>query len=177
MKVTSRLLVIDTDIGRACGESERSSALRCLMTLQAVLKICHRVVLTETLNEEWRRHASHNRRFALWWSEMTDREKVMRIELGDSAELTEQLVRHGHTEDERKQIAKDVHLLAAALRGDLCILSMDERARRRYRQAASSLNEIASICWVNPSKESEGVIPWLEAGAPAESHRQLGNSG
>jgi hypothetical protein len=176
MKVASRLLVIDTDIARACGGSDRPPAPHCLSTLNAVLTICHRILLSEDLNAEWQRHAGRNRAFMRWLRQMFGRKKVRRVTLSDTSELAGKLVQEGASDEERKQIAKDVHLLTTALQGDLRILSMDDRARRRYSQAAASITRIASICWVNPAKEDEQAIPWLEAGAPADPHRQLGNS-
>ncbi|HEY6921968.1 MAG TPA: hypothetical protein VI653_00755 [Steroidobacteraceae bacterium] len=135
------------------------------------------VLLSETLREEWHKHAGRNKVFMRWLRQMFGRKKVDRLHLGDISELTGKIVQHGATEEEREQMAKDVHLLAAALRGNLCILSMDDRARRCYRKAARSIDSIADICWVNPANETEHVISWLAAGAPAETHRQLGSSG
>jgi hypothetical protein len=181
MKARSRLLVIDADIARACGDSDRPPAPQCVQTLNAVLQICHRVLVTDALNEEWHRHARGNKVFMRWLKGMIGRKKVARREVPEDPVLVRKVVQHGMTaganESEQVQIAKDVHLLAAALKGDQRILSLDDRARRRFQQAASAVAQIAGICWVNPVNENEGVLTWLEAGAPEEKHRQLGHSG
>ncbi|HLL52038.1 MAG TPA: hypothetical protein VK447_00745 [Myxococcaceae bacterium] len=181
MKAPSRLLVIDADIARACGSSDRPPAPQCVETLEAVLQICHRVLVTEALNEEWHRHAGRNKVFMRWLKGMFGRKKVVRRTVPEDLELVRKVVQAGMTvganEAEQAQVAKDVHLLAAALKGDERILSLDDRARRRFQQAASTVVQIAQICWVNPVNEDEGVLTWLEAGAPEEKHRQLGHSG
>ena len=64
-KVPSRVLVIDSSIARAAGDtSNHPTARNCCDFLQAVLDVCHRIALTDPLRDEWNKHQS---RFARTW--------------------------------------------------------------------------------------------------------------
>ncbi len=53
----SRRLVIDTTVAGAAGRySDFPSSKHCRDFLNATLEICHHVVMTPDLREEWRRH-------------------------------------------------------------------------------------------------------------------------
>ena len=66
-KVGSLLLVVDADILRAAGDSG-GHASKTREMLQAILQICHRVILSSEAQREWKKHASQFSRS--WWLAM-----------------------------------------------------------------------------------------------------------
>jgi hypothetical protein len=72
---------------------------------------------------------------------------------------------------------KDRPLIEAAHATDQRIASLDDRVPNHLKEHALSLNEVASICWVNPNAPNERSIAWLESGAPNEKFRILGYVG
>lgn len=69
---------------------------------------------------------------------------------------------------------KDVHLIEAALTSDGLVVALDETVRELFSIASKSVGEIENIIWVNPDKEDEKSMLWLETGARSEKHRRLG---
>jgi hypothetical protein len=67
--------VIDASIAHAAGEvSMHPTSRNCREFLQAVLVICHRMVLTPRIQQEWSKHES---RFARTWRKsMMARKKI-----------------------------------------------------------------------------------------------------
>ena len=68
------------------------------------------------------------------------------------------------------EMLKDVHLLEAALATDRRIVSNDDEARNSYK----GLPHVRLVLWINPSRQEETAVEWLNAGAKLERHRQLG---
>lgn len=84
---SSRRLVIDASIARASGGPGAVSptSKNCSDFLQAALDICHRVVLTTEILEEWNRHKS---KFASrWLASMFARKKANLIESTEDQNL------------------------------------------------------------------------------------------
>ena len=77
----------------------------------------------------------------------------------------------------RREMLKDVHLLEAALATDQTVTSLNEIDREHFQSACDSIDEIRHIVWVNPDKDEEGCLAWVEAGAPPDDHRKLGYKG
>src|SRR5215471_15279536 len=76
----SKRLVIDASVARAAGgeDADSPTAKYCRDFLKAVLSICHHVVMTPEISEEWKQHQS---RFTSQWRvSMEARKKVERIE-------------------------------------------------------------------------------------------------
>jgi len=168
-------LVIDSDVVQAAGgaEAQTETARLCRQFLQAVLEICHQVVLTATLGAEWKRHSSsfaRKRRVR-----MDARKKVLRPQPDDEVGVVVQKVL-SQVEDSNAQEAlrKDVHLIEAALVTDRIVIFRDETTRSVLRGVVSHVAELRKLVWVNPIRADEGAIDWLRDGAPADAHRQLG---
>ena len=70
-------------------------------------------------------------------------------------------------------VRKDIHLIHAALAADRSIVSCDETARQLFGNASSTVPDLSPIVWVNPDREEEKPIQWLEDGAEAEPDRML----
>ena len=69
---------------------------------------------------------------------------------------------------------RDACLIEAALATDRTVASLDEQVRALFRQAADQVGELRAIVWVNPEREEDDPILWLERGAPVEPDRMLG---
>jgi hypothetical protein len=75
----SRRLVIDASVARSSGGEAATypTSKHCRDFLKATLKICHRVVMTPDIMEEWRAHQSGFAR--RWRVSMEARKKVERM--------------------------------------------------------------------------------------------------
>jgi predicted nucleic acid-binding protein len=168
----SKRLVIDASIARAAGRAEHPISKACRDFLEEVLKICHRVVLTKEIQEEWNRHQSP---FTLSWrSSMVARKKVAWLEVAQNDAFRTGIQNFRFSEKERSAVLKDAHLIEAALETDLTVASLDETARGLLRKAAQNVKPLQQVLWVNPTKEEEHTTEWLEGGAEVEQERQLG---
>jgi len=174
-RAKSKRLVIDADVLHSAGDEKaiHPTAKRCRDFLQAMLKICHRVVQTTAIGEEWRRHCS---RFARkWLKQMHSRKKVKQIQLSRAAaeSLLPNVEETAKSEKELDAVRKDIHLIHAALATDRSVISCDEIARKLFGNASASVADLSPIVWVNPDHEDETPIVWLENGAEAEPDRML----
>ena len=74
-KSASRALVIDACIAQSAGETEDPVSKACRAFLIATRDICHRVVMTNDVVAEWKKHRS---KFSwIWWRSMVARRKVV----------------------------------------------------------------------------------------------------
>jgi hypothetical protein len=74
LRADSKLLVIDASVAHAAGWSDHPDSSAGRHFLRAVLDVCHQMVLTPEVAEEWRRHQSKYTR--TWRTEMYARKKV-----------------------------------------------------------------------------------------------------
>ena len=168
----SKRLVIDASIARAAGRTDHPTSKACRVFLEGVLKICHHVVLTKEISEEWNRHQSN---FTLVWrSSMFARKKVARHKVAQNDAFRTRIQNLDFSEKERAAVLKDAHLIEAALETDLVVVSLDETARGLLRKVAQSTKPLKQVLWVNPTHDEEHSIEWLEGGAKGEEARQLG---
>ncbi|WP_017718303.1 hypothetical protein [Kamptonema formosum] len=174
-KKVSQLLVIDASVANAAGgeEATHPTAKHCRDFLLAVLDICHRVVMTPDIRDEWTKHESNFAR--TWRRQMVAKKKLeYRADIQTNEELWKQIEGTAGLDSEREAMFKDFHLIEAALATDKTVISLDERVRRLFGQAAGLVPEIRDIVWVNPDRPEEEPIEWLRAGGIAESERRLG---
>jgi hypothetical protein len=177
----SKRLVIDASVARACGGPQATypSSVHCRDFLESVLSLCHQVVMTPDIRDEWNRHQS---RFAReWLSRMIGKRKLVPLQAQPvDRMLWKELEDSATTDKQRQQIVKDICLLEAALATDKIVISLDDKTARKYfSQAAQQIqslhNSLKDVVWVNPDRvEQEQPIPWLEEGAPYEENRTLG---
>jgi hypothetical protein len=173
-KVRSRVLVIDASIARAAGDvSMHPTSRNCREFLQAVLRLCHRMAMTEAIQSEWNRHQG---RFARAWRKaMMARRKLENIEVSPHPSLERRIERAVADKYLAAIIEKDRRLIEAALEAEKRVISLDDHVRKHLRDHHAKLPEVRSICWVNPCTPEEQAIAWLESGAPAERPRLLGH--
>ena len=170
MKKTKRL-VIDSDVARSAGTKEDPISQSCREVLQAVLDICHKVVLTEDIFAEWKRHRSN---FTLIWlrSMMARRKQIILKEVTND-DLRARIDALSLDEQTLDIIKKDLHLVEAALETDHIIISRDETARALFQEASEEIGGLKRIVWINPTHEEEHVKDWLSEGAKLERSRQF----
>jgi hypothetical protein len=168
----SKRLVIDASIARAAGRAEHPISRTCRIFLEGVLSICHRVVLTKEIQEEWNRNQS---KFTLSWrSSMVARKKAAWPKVAQNDAIRTGIENFDFSHNERAAVLKDAHLIEAALETDLTVASLDETARGLLRRVAQNVKPLQQVLWVNPTKEEEHTTEWLEGGAEIEEKKQLG---
>ena len=166
-----RRLVIDADVVRSAGESEKPISSACRTFLEAVLNVGHHVVMTQAIREEWHRHMSNYSR--KWQTRMWVRQRVASIE-GERDEQLHARIDGVVTQDQKAAVAKDIHLIEAAIATDQLVTSRDKRARRAFGDAAAVVHELRQVVWVDPTRDDEKPIDWLRNGAQAEASWRLG---
>ncbi len=145
----------------------------CRDFLLAVLTICHQIVITPDVAEEWGRHQSNFAR--KWRVSMVAKKKLHIIRIEQSKELRDKIENAAKTENQKKAMLKDAHLIEAALAADKIVFSLDEIVRDLFSEATGNIRELRDILWANPDKEEDQCIIWLEGGARVEKKRLLGS--
>lgn len=169
----SRALVIDASVAAAAGRTDHPVSKACRDFLEAVLKICHHVVLTREIRQEWNKHQSNFT--ALWRSSMYARKKVARPQVDRNDVLRTGIANSNLSHNECEEVLKDVHLVEAALAADLLLASLDDTARASFRKIAHEVGSLQQVVWVNPAKDDERAVQWLGEGARDEESRRLGS--
>lgn len=168
-KLRPRRLVIDADVARSASESKHPISSTCRKFLETMLEVGHHVVMADEIKKEWRRHISkYSRR---WRRQMYGRRLVTQIKVDEDETLRGRIDTAVHLD---QRVAKDVHLIEAAIATDRLITSRDETARKAFGNASANVGELKQIVWVNPTQDDEKPIDWLREGAKTEAHRQLG---
>ena len=163
----SRRLVIDASVASAAGKTQHPRSRRSREFLEAVLKICHRAVLTPELRDEWDRHESQFS--ATWRAEMRSKQKVIDLQGKRNPEIRTQLDAQSLNRTSRRAAEKDLHLVEAAIRTDNIGVSLDDRARELLL-----MNATAEITWVNAVTVAGDAIYWLKRGAKPLKKWRLG---
>lgn len=170
----SKRLVIDASVARSCGPPDATypTSVNCRDFLQAVLTICHRIVMTPDIREEWDKHQS---RFAkAWLRSMVARKKLEVCNISFDESLWNHIEATAQTDKNREAMVKDLRLLEAAISTDKIVISLDENtARKLFRKAALTVDSLKSVVWVNPDKAEETPLEWLKDGAPPDPERML----
>jgi len=171
---SSRRLVIDASVARSSGGEDAvfPTSKNCRDFLKAVLEICHHVVLTPEIREEWHKHKSNFAR--RWLVSMFARKKAGLIDSVEDQVLRGKIDRASQSEKARAAMLKDVHLLEAALMTDEIVVALDEKVRSLFIEAAISVGEIRNVVWINPDRADEAPLPWLEGGAKLDKKKCLG---
>lgn len=170
----SRRLVIDADVARAAGERDVPRSRRCRRFLLRALEICHRMALSPELAAEWRKHASGFTRS--WLAQMRRKGKVVDVADPTRHELRARVAGAAASARDEQIVAKDFHLVEAALATDRLVVSMDETVRQRLASMATKFAELKPVVWVNPETDDSSAVEWLEAGARPERDGRLGGT-
>jgi len=168
----SKRLVIDANIAQAAGTTEHPSSKFCRECLLAVLHVCHKVVMTPAISEEWSKHQSL---FAKKWLRqmIAKKKRVIGVNLTDceKKQLHDNIENSGKSPSQQNAMLKDVHLLEAALATDNIVISSDEKVRELFNDLSEPVVSLKQVAWVNPTHTDKQMIEWLENGANTETHR------
>ena len=125
----SKRLVIDTSVARASGGEDAVYPVSkdCRDFLQTVLDVCHKIVLSQEMREEWKRHWSDFTR--KWRVRMDARKKVVRISDTQNDVLRGKITSSCCKQGEREAMLKDVFLIEAALATDSTVASLEKVVR------------------------------------------------
>lgn len=151
---TSKRLVIDADVLRASGDAGATDprARRCREFLLAVKQICHHAHLTDSLRDEWRRHASKFGR--TWWVEMSRRGKILRNSDAEDPEVRSRVPRAGLCDADFAALEKDLHLLEAALRADDIVVTAEAELPRIVEGCKTIVRKLKRIRFVPPDPDA-----------------------
>jgi len=175
VKVGSKRIVVDASIAQSAGLTEYPLSRSCREFLERLLEVCHHVVMTAEIREEWKKHQSD---YAVKWrASMVARKKLCVSHPTSDSVMGESIKRAGLSEESEAALRKDAHLVEAALAADLAVASRDEKARDLFRIIAKHWGRIRPIVWVNPAKADDQALAWLSTGAPHEEQRTLGFEG
>jgi hypothetical protein len=174
MSKMSRRIVVDASVARAAGTTENPISTRSREFLQAMLRICHQVVMTPEIAREWRRNQSVFS--ATWLAAMRRRRKVVEVLVAPAQQeaLLELILGSDLGVKQKAAAEKDCLLVGAAWASDDVVASNDDTVRRLLSRLVEQSADLRRICWVNPTRSAETTTEWLEAGARTDSHRRLG---
>lgn len=141
----SRLLVVDTSVMRSAGTTEHSVSSACRRALSAILKICHRVIVSEPIEHEWKKHASKFSR--RWKVAMMNRRKLQKDTSPKAPILLKGIPAH-----DRAIIEKDRHLLDAAYAHDRVIITTDDKFQLALGRTGN-VKMLREIRWFNPCRD------------------------
>jgi hypothetical protein len=161
----SRRIVVDASVARAAGGTENPVSTKCREFLQAMLAVCHRVVMTPEIRREWRKHQSH---FSQGWlAAMRSRRKVVSaaIDVERQEALLAAIGESRLGTRQRAAVEKDCLLVAAAWAADNLVASNDDKVRDLLATLTRTTPSVASLVWVNPTDPGGSPVRWLESGA------------
>ena len=174
-KVRSQALVIDASVAQAAGPqgATHPTAKHCRDFLLVAGDVCHRLVFTPAVEEEWNEHQSGFAR--RWRRSMFARKKVDRVEAPTDETFRGQLEQATTAEKQKEAMLKDAHLIEAARATGLRVAALDDAVRELFQGAALSVAALRQVCWINPANQNELPLEWLQSGAPADRFRKLGH--
>jgi hypothetical protein len=185
-KKASRRLVIDASVARSATSSDNPTSNASREFLQAILDVCHKIVLTPELHKEWdfnalqiRSPADRKRtRFLTdWMLAMARRKggKILRPRIPRDEALRNKINHLGLPEQSRQEISEDLHLIEAALASDSVVVSRDDSVRALLQSITSSCPEFSKVVWCNPVELGKDGLEWLHEGARSVKAWQLGS--
>jgi hypothetical protein len=183
-KKVSRRLVIDASVARSATLAENPTSISCRRFLEVLLNVCHKVVLSREIEQEWQDVALriHNRadevrvRFLKnWMLAMGRKGKLLRPAIGRDAALRSKINHLGLPGSSRQEIEEDLHLVEAALAHDRIVVSRDDSVHELLRSITGNCVEIRKVVWCNPVTLADEVLVWLSNGAPVVKVWQLGS--
>ncbi len=167
-----KVLVIDASVAQSAGTREHPVSKACREFLEGVFDICHSIVMSPDLIVEWEKHATlFTQR---WLRAMREATKVDLKEVPPDSGLRAAILALAQDEGHAKAMLKDAHLVEGAIKADLVVVSLDERARRHFKTAARLVPSLRQVVWVNPVERDENALEWIKNGAVPEASRCLG---
>lgn len=168
-------IVVDVSIAFAAGESQSLSACKCREILDCISIYGHKLAFSKPIQDEWfkiksesgRQSNPYASRYSLQWLyKMKSERRVVWIEIDDQDEMTGKIIDCALLHD-RRQIQKDVHLVATALASDKRVLSCDDKIRKHFQKIGATIRVLCEILWLNPINMP--AAKWMADGAPNDS--------
>jgi hypothetical protein len=153
----SRLLVVDACVARSAGETEHPMSSCCRNALLSILSICHHIIITRAIQDEWNRHASRFTR--KWLRSMTARRKVERHATVLSCHASRSLEQL--SSGEQQALQKDLCLVEAACEGDGIILTRDDEIVTIWEKCKDQFDLPKTIRWINPGTSDAHFLECL----------------
>lgn len=162
MKKPPMSLVIDASVARASGGEAaiHPTAMLTRNFLLAVLRICHKAVMTPAIRAEWDEHQSGFAR--KWRRSMVARKKLVSFKVEEQSYLRQRIEIGNVSQGKKDAMLKDCHLIEAAINTDRRIISLDDAARQLFVELSLSVTDIQDVLWVNPILNEQQVIAWLK---------------
>jgi len=148
---TSRSLVLDASVICSSGNTEHPTSKASREALDAILLICHHVVITKDIREEWKRHRSGYSQ--TWHVAMESKNKVHNLDAVDTVELLNAMAESSMGPSDHKRVEKDAHIINAALSSDKVIVTYDNQLKKTMEKYGPLASISARIIWVNPVKD------------------------
>lgn len=147
--VKSLHVVVDTTVARAAGLTDHPISSACREQLDRIRRICHKVLYSKAIGDEWRKHEGAY--FRTWLRSMYSKKKVINsgsasthIQVSSITELTEK---------EREALEKDLHLIEAACQGNGIIVTLDKRIEEIWEKLPQKVRTARPITWIDPLKD------------------------
>jgi rRNA-processing protein FCF1 len=140
----SRLVVVDASVVCAAGETEHPISSASRKTLTAIRDICHRIALTRSIRDEWKKHASLFSR--KWLGSMVAKRKVSFYVQPTNAALERLRLPNGA----RRAVEKDLCLIETALSADRVIVTLDEKLKKHLCKTREGKRFADEFTWINP---------------------------
>jgi len=153
----SRLLVVDASVAQSAGETEHPVSSCCRDWLFGILTICHRVVMTEAIQNEWNRHMSRFTR--KWFRSMVAKKKVHQCEGVQLRRVDEAC--EGLSPAEQDGLRKDLCLVEAACAGDGIVIARDDVIQAIWHKCHDRLDVPKPITWINPVTDGVQALEHL----------------
>jgi len=153
----SKLLVVDASVAHSAGETEHPVSSCCRDALISIRDICHRLIITEAIQEEWHRHMSSFAR--KWLVSMYAKKKVHKCEAAHLGHVNEACV--GLSGVEQDGLRKDLFLIEAACVGDGIVVTRDEVVQTIWDKCHDRLHAPKPIRWINPVTDGVRALEHL----------------
>ncbi|MBI4567042.1 MAG: hypothetical protein HY719_01445 [Planctomycetes bacterium] len=147
------MIVVDASVARGAGRTEAPLGKQCRRTLKEICNVCHRILMTPEIKEQWNREASDFAR--KWKTRMQSLNKIVRV--GSRALLTNPPVEidtAAISQNDRVPIEKDKFLIQAAVRGERVIVTGDRSFQESWQRHADKFPHVPKITWFCPGRDS-----------------------
>lgn len=169
-KPTSVLLVVDACVAQAMVDLDQPRRCRvAFFFVTQVLTICHRVICSSAIAEEWKRHSSSA--FQHWRQRMEARKKVDRETPVPSIQSFKRRVertlgQHFGTDQTKaraaiERVLKDQHILEGAAAADGVVVSMDRKLKDLLPVLSAAIPELRKIIWLDLENDEDACFEWL----------------
>ena len=140
-----------------------------------MLEICHKIVMTEQIYEEWKKHESN---FAKRWRiGMIARRKLVNFGDVSDVDIKNEIDNLAVSQRDRAAMKKDALLITVALAADGLVASSDDTVRKLFSQACKNIARLDPVIWANPATDFAAISQWMRRGAKNSRSLRLKNFG